>query len=240
MRRGRDWNVMGRHATISCGGLSGDAAAGPCRVVPCRRGCEAPRQFGAYPASLTAERPSPAPPAKLPSWSVHLGFSMPENPRRHSGHARQRRPGRARAGRRSSRKARCGTGPWRSSPGAGYGARTVHRRVPRRARGPGQGRRHPRLPGPARAGAPAGLHAPVGLGGRLGQGQQVAACGHAEGCRRLRCARDPRHARGGRLRAAGRRRVHRQRPDPGPRELEPVRRHVIQRHGEYLMRKDAP
>jgi len=56
----------------------------------------------------------------------------------------------------------------------------------------------------------------------------------------LRCARGTRHARRGRLRAAGRRRVHRQHPDPGPRELQPVRRRVIQRNGECLMRKDAP
>jgi hypothetical protein len=30
------------------------------------------------------------------------------------------------------------------------------------------------------------------------------------------------------------------RPDPGPRELREPRRHRIQRHGECIMRKDAP
>ena len=115
----------------------------------------------------------------------------------------------------------------------------VHRRVPRRARGPGQGRRHPRLPGPARAGAPVGQTHLSAWAVVWAKASGLPSAVMRKGCRRLRCARGTHHARGGRLRAAGRG-VHRQRPDPGPRELQPVRRRVIQRHGECLMRKDAP
>ena len=105
---------------------------------------------------------------------------------------------------------------------------------------PAKGHRHPRLTDTDSAGPPIGQHARAGVVGRTGQGQRTVACGHAEGAGRLRHASRAHHARGRRLRAAGRRRVHRQRPDPYARELRPVRRHVIQRHGECNMRKDAP
>ena len=107
----------------------------------------------------------------------------------------------------------------------GHGVRQpvlVHRRVPRRARRPGQGRRHPRLPGAARAGSPVGQQPPVRLGRRLGQGHRPAARRHDQGGEPT-TPRSPVPITPGRrrLRAAGRQRLHRQRADPRPRELQP-------------------